>query len=132
MAKLLDPLAALRRLGSALAARARSAKAPLPMELGIELRSGGGRKARSTSGVVERFRLLIDKRSVRVETGGPSKHCLVLAYSDLTPLLLGETSAETMIQSSRLRTTTPRAKQLALAIFKGEMYFRPPLDDLLA
>jgi hypothetical protein len=104
----------------------------VPVELGIELRSGGGRKAPARSGVVERFRLLIDKRSVRVETGGPSKHCLVLAYSDLTPLLLGETSTETMIQSSRMRPTTPRAKQLGLALFPGEMYFRPPLDDLLA
>jgi predicted acetyltransferase len=132
MAKLLDPLAALRRLSGMLLARAKVAKAPLPMELGIELRSADGRRARDKSGVLERYRLLLDKRSARVETGGPSKHCLVLGYSDLTPLLLGDTSAETMIQSSRLRATTLRAKQAASQIFPGDLYFRPPLDDLLA
>jgi predicted acetyltransferase len=132
MAKLLDPLQALRRLVSLLAARARAAKAPLPLELGIELRSGGGRKAPASSGVLERFRLLLDKRSARVETGGPSKHCLVLAYSDLAPLLLGDVGAESMIQSNRARATTPRAKQLAVIMFPGESYYRPPLDDLLA
>jgi hypothetical protein len=132
MAKLLDPLEALRRLCNQLAVKARAAKVPLPLELGIELRSGGGRTARASSGVLERFRLLLDKRSARVETGGPSKHCLVLAYSDLAPLLLADTSAEAMIQANRLRATTKRARQLATLIFRGDGYFRPPLDDLLA
>jgi hypothetical protein len=132
MAKLLDPLAALRRVGGAFAARARAAKAPLPAEIGMELRSGHGRALRPSSGVVERFRLLFDKRSARVETGGPSKHCLVLAYSDLAPLVLGDVNAEAMVQMGRLRATTPRAKQLAMMVFPGDIYFRPPLDDLLA
>jgi GNAT superfamily N-acetyltransferase len=132
MAKLLDPLAALRRLTSGLAARAKAAKLPLPVELGIELRSGGGRKSSATSGVLERYRLLLDRRSARVETGGPSKHSIVLSYSDLTPLLLGDLSAESLLQASRLRPTTPRAKELALTLFEHETWFRPPLDDLLA
>jgi len=132
MAKLLDPLAALRGMRDLLAARARAAKIAQPAELGIELRSGRDRSARTGSGVLERFRLLVDKRAVRVETGGPSKHCVVLAYSDLAPLLLGDTSTETMIQSGRLRASTSRAKQLAAILFPGDIYFRPPLDDLLA
>lgn len=132
MAKLLDPLAALRQLSSVLATRAKAAKLPLPLELGIELRSGSGRQVRKSSGVLERYRLLIDKRSVRVETGGPSKHCLALSYGDLTPLLLGDQTAEALLQASRLRPTTPRAKQLALFLFPDAIWFRPPLDDLLA
>jgi GNAT superfamily N-acetyltransferase len=132
MAKLLDPLAALRRISPLLAARARAAKINQQAELGIELRAGRGRTARAGSGVLERFRILIDKRTVRVETGGPSKHCVTLAYSDLAPLLLGDTSIETMVQSGRLRATTSRANQLAAILFPGDIYFRPPLDDLLA
>jgi predicted N-acetyltransferase YhbS len=132
MAKLLDPLEALRKLAGMLAIRARAAKLALPLELGIELRSGGGRTARSSGGVLERFRLLLDKRSARVETGGPSKHCLVLAYCDLAPLLLGDLGAMAMIESNRLRPSSQRAKQIAGVIFPADIYFRPPLDDLLA
>jgi predicted N-acetyltransferase YhbS len=132
MAKLLDPLEALRRLAGLIGAPTRAAKAPLPLELGIELRSAGGRKARASSGVLERFRLLFDKRSTRVETGGPSKNCLVLAYSDLAPLLLGDVGALEMMESNRMRATTQKAKQLAAMLFPGDIYFRPPLDDLLA
>lgn len=138
MAKLLDPLAALRQLVSVLATRARDAKVPLPLELGIELRSGRRRFAqrmgadRQSSGVLERYRLIVDKRSARVETGGPSRHCLVLAYSDLAPLLLGHQTAESLIEARRLRPTTTRAQQLALSLFPREIWFRPPLDDLLA
>jgi hypothetical protein len=133
MAKLLDPLEALRRLAGLLATRARAAKISLPLELGLELRSGGGRMARAGNGVLERFRLLLDRRSARVETGGPSKHgFVVLAYADLAPLLLGDVSAEAMIQSNRLRATTQRARQIASVLFPGDIYFRPLLDDLLA
>ena len=132
MAKLLDPLQALRLLAPSLATRARAAKAPLPAELGIELRAGSGRTARPSRGVLERFRLLLDKRSASVETGGPSKHCLMLTYSDLAPLLLGDISVEEMMGANRLRATTKRARQIADAIFPNAFYFRPPLDDLLA
>jgi hypothetical protein len=104
----------------------------LPAELGIELRSGGGRKTSGVSGIIERFRVHLTRKKARIETGGPSKHSIVLAYSDLAPLLLGDLSAETMIQSGRLKPNTTRARQLASALFTGAPWWRPPLDDLLA
>jgi len=57
MAKLLDPLAVLRRLAHVFAERAAAAGIARPAELGIELRAGGGRVACRTAGVVERFRI---------------------------------------------------------------------------
>jgi hypothetical protein len=132
MAKLLDPLAVLRHLCSAFAHRAGQQKeVTLPAELGIELRSGGGRKT-SESGIIERFRVHLGRKKARIETGGPSKHSIVLAYGDLAPLLLGDLSVEVMIQCGRVKSTTTRARQLAAALFNGVPWWRPPLDDLLA
>ena len=132
MAKLLDPLAVLRRLADVFAQRAASATIKRPAELGIELRAGGGRVAGRTAGVVERFRLCVGRRKTLVETGGPSRHAIALGYSDLAPLLLGECGAEQMIHSRRIKPTTEKARQLAIALLPGNSWWRPPLDDLLA
>jgi predicted N-acetyltransferase YhbS len=133
MAKLLDPLAALRHLCGTFARRAAQTKdVKLPAELGIELRSGGGRKTSGISGIIERYRVHLSRKQARIETGGPSKHSIVLAYSDLAPLLLGDLSAEAMIQSGRVKPTSNRARQLAATLFTGTPWWRPALDDLLA
>jgi hypothetical protein len=129
MAKLLDPLAALRHAAETFAARARAADLPRPSQLGIELRSGCGQNAR---GVVERFRLRLARRGVRIETGGPSRHTIILRYADLSPLLLGGRSYEELSAAGHLRTTTSKAKALATALFPAGDWWRPPLDDLLA
>jgi hypothetical protein len=132
MAKLLDPLAALRRLADPFTARSAAANISRPSELGIELRSRGGRKTSGASGVVERYRLCIGPRGTRVETGGPSRHSVVLAYTDLSPLLLGDVGAEAMAQFRRLKFTTDKAQRLAAVLLPGGAWWRPPLDDLLA
>jgi predicted N-acetyltransferase YhbS len=131
MAKLLDPLAALRQLAGNLAARAVTADITRPSELGIELRSGGGRKT-GASGVVERFRVQLCGKTAQIETGGPSKHTIVLAYSDLAPLLLGDLSAASMLEGRRMKCTTRKGRLLATGLFSGSSWWRPPLDDLLA
>ncbi len=131
MAKLLDPLAALRQLSGNIAAQALQAGIARPAELGIELRCGGGRK-NSASGVVERFRVQLCGKTAHIETGGPSRHTAVLAYSDLAPLLLGETSAASMLEGRRMKCTTRKARLLATGLFPGGTWWRPPLDDLLA
>jgi len=131
MAKLLDPLAALRQLSANLALRAAEAGIARPAELGIELRAGGGRKT-SASGVVERFRVQLCGKTAHIETGGPSRHSVVLAYSDLAPLLLGDVSATAMLDGRRMKCTTRKARQLASGLFAGGSWWRPPLDDLLA
>ncbi len=131
MAKLIDPLAALRQLSVNLAARAMQAGFTRPAELGIELRCGGGRKT-SASGVVERFRVQLCGKTAHIETGGPSKHSIVLAYSDLAPLLLGDVGAAAMLEGRRMNCTTGKARQLASGLFPGGNWWRPPLDDLLA
>jgi predicted acetyltransferase len=144
MAKLLDPLAALRHVAQALTQRAAQAAVKRPCELGIELRAGGGRKIGTSAdgaagvaasravGVLERYRLHLGRKSTRIETGGPSRHCLVLAYQDFAPLLLGDVGAETMIHTGRMKATTRRARELAAILFPGDLWWRPPLDDLLA
>jgi predicted N-acetyltransferase YhbS len=131
MAKLLDPLAALRQLSVNLAENSAQAGVTRPTELGIELRCGGGRKT-SASGVVERFRVHLSGKATHIETGGPSKHSIVLAYSDLAPLLLGDVSAAAMLDGRRMKCTTRKARLLASGLFPGGSWWRPPLDDLLA
>jgi GNAT superfamily N-acetyltransferase len=132
MAKLLDPLAALRHASPAIFERARSSDVSRPCELGIELRAGGGRKNGRSSGVVERFRIHFGRKSSRVETGGPSRHTIVLAYHDLAPLLLGDLGAEAMLSAGRMKVSTRRARELAITLLPGGLWWRPPLDDLLA
>jgi hypothetical protein len=129
MAKLLDPLALLRQMTETLAARARAAGLPRPMQLGIELKSGNGR---GTSGVVERYRLQLGSRSAGVETGGPSRHGIMLRYGDLAPLLLGDCTAEELLARGRLNATTRKARDAACGLFARTSWWRPPLDDLLA
>jgi predicted acetyltransferase len=132
MAKLLDPLAALRSLADVLARRAAALDLTRPVELGIELRSTGNRKADGADGILERFRMHLAPQKVRIETGGPSRHCIALAYSDLAPLLLGDMGARTMIECRRMKASTERASRAAVDLFPGGAWWRPPLDDLLA
>jgi predicted acetyltransferase len=131
MAKLLDPLAALRAMRGVFSERAAAAEIKRPAELGLELRSAGGRKS-GASGVVERFRLCLGKRETRIETGGPSRDAIAFVYSDLAPLLLGDIGAEDMALSRRLKATSEKARRLAGALLPGGIWWRPPLDDLLA
>jgi GNAT superfamily N-acetyltransferase len=128
MAKLLDPLTVLRQLAPLLHSRARAAGLPRPSELGIELRTS----SRNDRGVIERFRLKLTPRAVRIETGGPSRHTIALRSADLAPLLLGECPAEEMLAGGRLRAGTRKAGQLATGLFPAARWWRPPLDDLLA
>jgi predicted acetyltransferase len=132
MAKLLDPLAVLRSLADELTNRVVPLDLTRPVELGIELRSAGNRKADGAAGIVERFRLHLSPEKVRIETGGPSRHCIGLAYSDLAPLLLGDVGARTMMECRRMKATTEKASRVAVELFPGGGWSRPPLDDLLA
>lgn len=130
MARLLDPLLVLRQLAPTLHSRARTTGLPRPSELGLELCGSG--KSRKDRGVVERFRLLLGRRTVRVETGGPSRHTIALKCADLAPLVLGDCPAAEMLSRGRIHAGTPRARQLAAALFPSSRWWRPPLDDLLA
>jgi GNAT superfamily N-acetyltransferase len=132
MAKLLDPLAVLREMTAVFAARASAAGLSRPCELGIDLRSSSGRTTRGASGVVERFRLCLGKRETRVETGGPSRHAMILSYGELAPLVLGDVGADTMAQNRRLCFSSKRARNMAAALLPGGTWWRPALDDLLA
>jgi predicted N-acetyltransferase YhbS len=131
MAKLLDPLAFLRSLVDVFAERSAAAELTRPSELGVELRSGI-RKATGPSGVIERFRVTLSSRGAKIETGGPSRHSIALAYHDFAPLLLGDVGAEAMRQLGRLGATTATARNLANVLFPSGCWWRPPLDDLLA
>lgn len=128
MAKLLDPLAALRSVAPTLFARARAAGVTSPAELGIELRSGGPGEA---SGVIERYRIQIGRKAIAVATGGPSRHKVALRYCDLTGLLLGDIGFEALSTLGRLSASSRTARQIARALFPPYAWWRPTLDDLL-
>jgi GNAT superfamily N-acetyltransferase len=129
MAKLLDPLTVLRQTAGVLHSRAKAGGLGEALRLGLELRSGRGR---GSSGLVERYRLQFGRRAMRIETGAPSRHAIVLRYGDLAPLLLADCSAEEMLGTGRLRATTTAARRAAIALFPAAQWWRPPLDDLLA
>lgn len=130
MAKLLDPLAALRAAAPALYRRTRLTPAiARPTELGFELLAG---RPGARTGIVERYRLQIGQRTARVETGGPSRHSISLSQADLAPLLLGDGGAEDFLRAGKLTGNTPKARQLAAAIFPPRQWWRPVLDDLTA
>jgi hypothetical protein len=129
MAKLLDPLALLRLSAGSLFERAKSAGLARPARLGLELRSGQGR---GPSGLVERYCLKLGRRDIAIETGAPCRHSAVLRYTDLAPLLLADSTADELLATGRLRTTTRAARQLTTALFPTTRWWRPPLDDLLA
>jgi predicted acetyltransferase len=124
MAKVLDPLAVLRKLGPVLAGRAQAAGCHLPCELGLELRAAGG--------VVERYILKLGISNSTVETGGPSRQCVTLLANDLAPLLLGYRGAEELKACGRLKPINAKAAALAGALFPSNLWSRPVLDDLLA
>ena len=131
MAKLLDPLAVLRRMQNDLAARAKASALEVPDELGIELRCGTSGSS-GKPGVVELYVLHLGKRSPSIETGGPSRHRIIVRESDLAPLLLGSEGALELERCHRLRCTTATAKAAANCLFPGNFWWRPALDDLLA
>ena len=131
MARLLDPLAVLRRMQGDLAARACGSALELPDELGIEVRCSASGTS-SKPGVVERYILHLGKRSPSIQTGGPSRHRIIVRENDLAPLLLGSEGALELERSHRLRCTTAAAKAAANCLFPGHYWWRPALDDLLA
>jgi predicted acetyltransferase len=132
MAKVLDPLAALRKLAPLLVTRAAAAQCPLPCELGLELRSPSGPKNPTSSGVIERLRIKLAAGESTIETGGPCRHSITIQMPDLAPLLLGHAGATQLAASHRLTATTSKATALATALFPDATWWRPVLDDLLA
>jgi GNAT superfamily N-acetyltransferase len=132
MARLFDPLTCLRQMSKEIARRAAAPGETLPRELGIELRSRVSRKSGEKAGLVERYRLQFGRGDVRIKTGGPSRHSISFSYFDLAPLLLGATGAAEMSEAGRLKGSSPKAHRLASLLFPGDLWFRPPLDDLLA
>jgi predicted acetyltransferase len=130
MAKVLDPLAALRKLAPLLLARAEAAGIALPCELGLELRARADR-SRAT-GIVERLRIKLTQGEAAIETGGPSRHSIAIGMHDLTPLVLGYTGPANLAAVNHLVSSTAKALNLATALFPASLWSRPVLDDLLA
>jgi predicted acetyltransferase len=124
MAKLLDPLNALRLMVGLLWRRAVAADLQRPAELGIDVLSGDSR------GIVERYRLHIGRRMARITTGGPSRHRISVRTSDLASLILGDIGADKMTGSGRLKASSVAARRMAAALFPTGPWWRPPLDDL--
>ena len=132
MAKVLDPLAVLRKLAPLLATRAAEAICPPPFELGLELRTVSSQATSAAAGIVERCRIKLTASEATIETGGPSRHAVTLAATDLAPLLLGYKGAAELADAGRLKATTAKARAASAALFPAGLWYRPALDDLLA
>jgi hypothetical protein len=132
MAKVLDPLAVLRKLSDVFLQRAQAAECRLPLELGVELRAGGALGRRGTAGVVERYRIQLRPGGVSVQTGGPCRQTVAIAMDDLTPLMLGYRGAAQLAECGRLEASSTKALEVASAFLPGGLWSRPAWDDLLA
>jgi predicted acetyltransferase len=140
MARIFDPLAVLRKLTPVLLQRSKAVDCRAAWELGLEVRapgeSAGNGKLNGvcnpTAGVVERYRIKIQPSEAVIETGGPSRQMIALGVQDLTPLLLGYLGAEQLAEAGRLKAASAKALSLATALFPGNLWSRPILDDLLA
>ena len=117
LARLLDPIAFLRRVRGELHRRADVAELPRPAELGIALDG-------------EKLRLVLSRRSVKIARGGLGRSYLRCGVPQLTRLLLGAADVERDIAGGRLEASTRVAQDIATALFPAQPLWRPPLDDL--
>ncbi len=119
MVKLFDPLAFLERLLPQLHERAKAADLPRPCELGITLND-------------EKYRLVVNRRGVKLSPGKLGRSYLGCNRSVLTQLLLGHLKVKDATESGRLETSTQVATEIAGILFPPLPLWRPPLDDLPA
>ncbi len=119
MARLLDPLALLRRLGQEFLQRADAAGLPRPFDLGLLVE---GRK----------FQIEIGREEVKATTQRMGRSYLNLNVADFTRLLLGDLDWQRAKADGRLEVSTQLADEAGQALFPRLPLWYPPLDHLRA
>jgi len=117
MARLLDPLALLNRLGEDFCCRAAAAGLPRPLELG----------------------LLVEGRKYQIEVSQAGAHALAnhvgrsylrMNVADFTRLVLGQLDWATALADGRVVPSTALARHAARVLFPPLPLWHPPLDEL--
>jgi len=135
MARLLDPRDCLTRCSPLWQRRGAALAGNRPWELGLELTAPTAPIAVGFCGLRASQRFLLtslpEMPVERVENLN-CKDRIRLSESDLTPLVMGELGAEGLHTAGRLRATSSEAILLAKSLFPRGLWWRPPLDELLA
>jgi hypothetical protein len=119
MARLLQPLKLLRRLGPVLLRRAEAADLLRPLELGLAVEG-------------KKYLLVVTPQDVAVELGALGRSYLQLNVADFTRLLLGQLHWDTALAEGRIEASTALARRTGRVLFPRVPLWRPPLDDLEA
>lgn len=119
MARLLDPLRLLRRLGEEFHRRAERGGLPLPMELGL-LADG------------KKYQLEIHRCGARALGRRVGRSYLELNVADFTRLVLGQLDWDRAVAEGRLRASTELAARAGPLLFPRLPLWHPPLDELWA
>lgn len=135
MAKILDPLDVLTRLCLLWQRRGATLAGHRPWEVGLVLTTTTPTAVANFSRPHATKRFLLTHRPeqpAKLTHNVDYPHRLILLEDDLPSLVLGDLGADGLQAAGRLRATTTNAIQLAKALFPGGLWWRPPLDDLLA
>lgn len=117
MAKLLEPVKLLRRLGPEILDRARAAPLPRPLELGFLV---DGRK----------FRLKLLEKGVRAAAHHLGRSYLRMNVADFTRLVLGRLDWDQALAAGRVAASTQLALAAGRSLFPWLPFCRPTWDDL--
>ncbi|MGE0756047.1 MAG: GNAT family N-acetyltransferase [Pirellulaceae bacterium] len=119
LVKLLDAPRAIELLSDVLLGRARTARLPLPLDLGLQLDN-------------ERYVLEVRGKSVGLRSGRGCRSYVRCASEVWTQLLLGHLDVGRARASQRLVTSTRVAEEAVRGLFPQLPLWRPPWDDVPA
>jgi predicted N-acetyltransferase YhbS len=119
MARLLDPLGLLRRLGEEFLRRADTAGLPRPLDLGLLV---DGRK----------YQVELARDAVKVTGQKIGRSYLSLNVADFTRLVLGELDWDRAKAEGRLEVSTQIAEEAGRILFPEQPLWYPPFDHLRA
>ncbi len=119
MARLLDPLKLLRRLGGEFCRRVEAAGLALPVELGLAVER-------------KKYHLEVAASGVKVLSRRLGRSYLRLNVADFTRLVLGQLDWDAAIAEGRVEASTAVAREVGPVLFPPLPLWRPPLDDLQA
>jgi predicted N-acetyltransferase YhbS len=135
MAKILDPLDFLTRCSPVWQQRAARRMGNRPWELCLELKETNATAFGDFPAphVAKRFLLTSRaERPVALAQNGNCQHRITLLEDDLPPLLLGDLGAAGLQEAGRLSATSADAMHHAKVLFPRDLWWRPPLDELIA
>jgi predicted N-acetyltransferase YhbS len=119
MARLLQPKLLLERLCGEFCLRARQARLPRPLELGLQVEG-------------QKYQLELSNCGATVTCQRMGRSYLRMNVADFTRLLLGQLDWDRAVAEKRLEVSTALAQQAGRVLFPRLPLWYPPLDELTA